>query len=349
MAEVHKVGMLTGGGDAPGLNGVIRAVTMRCVNDYGYEVLGVRRGWRGLLQKEEDSMQPLTADDVRYILEEGGTILLSSRTNPYKNEGDAEKVVENMKELGIDALVAVGGDDTLGVAKRLHDDFGIQVVGCPKTIDNDLSATDTTFGYDTAVSIATEAIDRIRTTARSHERIMVVEIMGRHAGWITWGAGVAGASNITLIPEVEPNMDEIENLFRERAERGEKWGVIAVSEGVTLSEDYITQSAETDEFGHVKLGGIGETLAEEIKERTGIDTRHVVLGHLQRGGTPTAYDRILSTRYGLRAAEAVKNGEWGQMVALRGSEIVTVPLEEATEETKTVPDDLYNAAATFFG
>ena len=349
MAEVHKVGMLTGGGDAPGLNGVIRAVTMRCVNDYGYEVLGVRRGWRGLLQKEEDSTQPLTADDVRYILEEGGTILLSSRTNPYKNEGDAEKVVENMKELGIDALVAVGGDDTLGVAKRLHDDFGIQVVGCPKTIDNDLSATDTTFGYDTAVSIATEAIDRIRTTARSHERIMVVEIMGRHAGWITWGAGVAGAANITLIPEVEPNMDEMENLFRERAARGEKWGVIAVSEGVTLSEDYITQSAETDEFGHVKLGGIGETLAEEIKERTGIDTRHVVLGHLQRGGTPTAYDRILSTRYGLRAAEAVKNGEWGQMVALRGSEIVTVPLEEATEETKTVPDDLYNAAATFFG
>ena len=349
MAEVHKVGMLTGGGDAPGLNGVIRAVTMRCVNDYGYEVLGVRRGWRGLLQKEEDSTQPLTADDVRYILEEGGTILLSSRTNPYKNEGDAEKVVENMNEHGIDALVAVGGDDTLGVAKRLHDDFGIQVVGCPKTIDNDLSATDTTFGYDTAVSIATEAIDRIRTTARSHERIMVVEVMGRHAGWITWGAGVAGAANITLIPEVEPNMDEMENLFRERAARGEKWGVIAVSEGVTLSEDYITQSAETDEFGHVKLGGIGETLAEEIKERTGIDTRHVVLGHLQRGGTPTAYDRILSTRYGLRAAEAVKNGEWGQMVALRGSEIVTVPLEEATEETKTVPDDLYNAAATFFG
>ena len=349
MAEVHKVGMLTGGGDAPGLNGVIRAVTMTCVNDYGYEVLGVRRGWRGLLQKEEDSTQPLTADDVRYILEEGGTILLSSRTNPYKNEGDAEKVVENMKEHDIDALVAVGGDDTLGVAKRLHDDFGIQVVGCPKTIDNDLSATDTTFGYDTAVSIATEAIDRIRTTARSHERIMVVEVMGRHAGWITWGAGVAGAANITLIPEVEPNMDEMENLFRERAERGEKWGVIAVSEGVTLSEDYITQSAETDEFGHVKLGGIGETLAEEIKERTGIDTRHVVLGHLQRGGTPTAYDRILSTRYGLRAAEAVKNGEWGQMVALRGSEIVTVPLEEATEETKTVPDDLYNAAATFFG
>jgi ATP-dependent phosphofructokinase / diphosphate-dependent phosphofructokinase len=349
MAEVNRVGMLTGGGDAPGLNGVIRAVTMKCVNDYGYEILGIRRGWRGLLQREEDSTQPLTADDVRYILEEGGTILLSSRTNPYKNEGDAEKVVENMKEYGIDALVAVGGDDTLGVAKRLHDDFGIQVVGCPKTIDNDLSATDTTFGYDTAVSIATEAIDRIRTTARSHERIMVVEVMGRHAGWITWGAGVAGAANVTLIPEVEPDMDEIADLFEKRAERGEKWGVIAVSEGVTLSEDYITQSAETDEFGHVKLGGIGETLAEEIKERTGIDTRHVVLGHLQRGGTPTAYDRILSTRYGLRAAEAVKNGEWGQMVALRGSEIVTVPLEEATEETKTVPDNLYNAAATFFG
>jgi phosphofructokinase-like protein len=349
MAEVNRVGMLTGGGDAPGLNGVIRAVTMRSINDYGYEVLGIRRGWRGLLQKEQDSTVPLSVDDVRYILQEGGTILGSSRTNPYKNEGDAEKVVENMKEYGIDALVAIGGDDTLGVAKRLYDDFGVQVVGCPKTIDNDLSATDTTFGYDTAVSIATEAIDRVRTTARSHERIIVVEVMGRHAGWITWGAGVASAANVTLIPEFEPDLDEITDLFKKRAERGESWGVIAVSEGVVLSEDYITQNAETDEFGHVRLGGIGETLAGEIKERTGIDTRHVVLGHVQRGGTPTAYDRILSTRYGLRAAEAVKNGEWGQMVALRGNEIITVSLEEATEETKTVPEELYRAARTFFG
>ncbi len=349
MAEVNRVGMLTGGGDAPGLNGVIRAVTMRCVNDYGYEVLGIQRGWRGLLQREDDSTKPLTVDDVRYILQEGGTILGSSRTNPYKNEGDAEKVVENMKEYGVDALVAIGGDDTLGVARRLYDDFGVQVIGCPKTIDNDLSATDTTFGYDTAVSIATEAIDRVRTTAKSHERILVVEIMGRNAGWITWGAGVAGAANVTLIPEVEPDLDEIANIFKNRAERGEKWGVVAVSEGVVLNEDYITQNAEKDEFGHARLGGIGETLAGEIKERTGIDTRHVVLGHLQRGGTPTAYDRILSTRYGLRAAEAVKNGEWGQMVALRGSEIVTVSLNEATEETKTVPDELYRAAETFFG
>ena len=349
MAEVNRVGMLTGGGDAPGLNGVIRAVTMRCIEDYGYEVTGIKRGWKGLLTPASDSIQSLDVDDVRYILEEGGTILLSSRTNPYKNEGDAEKVVNNMKEFGIDALVAIGGDDTLEIAKQLHDDFGVQVVGCPKTIDNDLSATDTTFGYDTAVSIATEAIDRIRTTARSHERVIVVEIMGRHAGWITWGAGVAGAANVTLIPEVEPDLDRITSLFKERAQRGEKWGIVAVSEGVALSEDYITQTTERDEFGHVRLGGIGETLAGEIKERTGIDTRHVVLGHLQRGGTPTAYDRILSTRYGLRAAEAVKSGEWGQMVALRGNEIVTVPLEEATEETKTVPDDLYRAAETFFG
>ncbi|MEW6636242.1 MAG: ATP-dependent 6-phosphofructokinase [Actinomycetota bacterium] len=349
MAEVRRVGMLTGGGDAPGLNGVIRAVTMRCVEDYGYEVVGLKRGWKSLLSPEPDTVMPLGPDDVRYILQEGGTILLSSRTNPYKNEGDAEKVVENLKEFGVDALVAIGGDDTLGVARRLHDDFGVQVVGCPKTIDNDLSATDTTFGYDTAVSIATEAIDRIRTTAKSHERIIVVEIMGRHAGWITWGAGVAGAANVTLIPEVEPNMDEIADLFKQRAERGEKWGIVAVSEGVVLGEEYITQTAERDEFGHVRLGGIGETLAGELKERTGIDTRHVVLGHLQRGGTPTAYDRILSTRYGLRAAEAVKNGEWGKMVALRGNEIVTVPLQEATEETKTVPADLYEAAETFFG
>src|SRR5215217_2410016 len=349
MAEVNRVGMLTGGGDAPGLNGVIRAVTTKCVEDYDYDVVGLKRGWKSLLDPEPDTVMPLGVDDVRYILQEGGTILGSSRTNPYKNEGDAEKVVRQMEDFGVDALVAIGGDDTLGVAKRLYDDFGVQVVGCPKTIDNDLSATDTTFGYDTAVSIATEAIDRIRTTARSHERVIVVEIMGRHAGWITWGAGVAGAANVTLIPEVEPDLDRITSLFKERAQRGEKWGIVAVSEGVALSEDYITQTAERDEFGHVRLGGIGETLAGEIKERTGIDTRHVVLGHLQRGGTPTAFDRILATRYGLRAAEAVKNGEWGKMAALRGNEVTTVPLAEATEETRTVPDDFYRAAATFFG
>src|SRR3954468_6669292 len=349
MAEVNRIGMLTGGGDAPGLNGVIRAVTIKSINDYGYDVLGVRRGWRGLLQKEKDSTVPLTVGDVRYILQEGGTMLGSSRTNPYKNEGDAEKVVENMEGYGIDALVAIGGDDTLGVAKRLHDDFGVQVVGCPKTIDNDLSATDTTFGYDTAVSIATEAIDKLRTTARSHERVIVVEVMGRHAGWITWGAGLASAANVTLIPEVEPDLEQIADIFNKRAERGEKWGLVAVSEGVTLSEEFMTQNAETDEFGHVRLGGIAETLAGEIEERAGIETRPVVLGPLQRGGTPTAFDRILSTRYGLRAAEAVKNGEWGKMVALRGDEIVAVSLDEATEETKTVSDDLYKAAETFFG
>jgi ATP-dependent phosphofructokinase / diphosphate-dependent phosphofructokinase len=349
MAEVSRVGMLTGGGDAPGLNGVIRAVTMKSIEDYGYEVAGIRRGWKGLLDPESDSVQPLGVDDVRYILQEGGTKLLSSRTNPYKNGGDAEKVVKNLEEFGIDALVAIGGDDTLGVAKRLYDDFGVQVVGCPKTIDNDLSATDTTFGYDTAVSIATDAIDRIRTTARSHERIIVVEVMGRHAGWITWGAGLASAANVTLIPEVEPDLEAITDLFKKRAERGEKWGIVAVSEGVTFSEDFVTQTEEKDEFGHVRLGGVGEGLAGELKERTGIDTRHVVLGHLQRGGTPTAFDRILSTRYGLRAAEAVKNGEWGQMVALRGNDVVTVSLDEATAETKTVPDDLYRALQTFFG
>jgi 6-phosphofructokinase 1 len=254
-----------------------------------------------------------------------------------------------MEDFGVDALVAIGGDDTLGVAKRLYDDFGVQVVGCPKTIDNDLSATDTTFGYDTAVSIATDAIDKLRTTARSHERVVVVEVMGRHAGWITWGAGLASAANVTLIPEVEPDLDEITRIFKERAANGEKWGLVAVSEGVTFSEDFVTQSAEKDEFGHVRLGGVAEGLAGEIEERTGIETRHVVLGHLQRGGTPTANDRILSTRYGLRAAEAVKSGEWGKMVALRGNDIVSVDLSEATEETKTVPSDLYQDLRTFFG
>jgi 6-phosphofructokinase 1 len=341
--------MLTGGGDAPGLNGVIRAVTMRCIEEYGLEVVGLKRGWKSLLSPESDTLMPLGVDDVRYILQEGGTILGSSRTNPYKNEGDPEKVVDQLKKFGIDALVAIGGDDTLGVAKRLHEDFGVQVIGCPKTIDNDLSATDTTFGFDTAVSIATDAIDKLRTTAKSHERVVVVEIMGRHAGWITWGAGIASAANVTLIPEVEPDLDEIAEIFKKRAENGEKWGLVAVSEGVTLSEDFATQNAEKDEFGHVRLGGIAETLAKEIENRTGIETRHVVLGHLQRGGTPTAYDRILSTRYGLRAAEAVNNGEWGKMVALRGSDIVTVSLDEAVAETKTVSEELYNAARTFFG
>ena len=349
MAEVKRVGMLTGGGDAPGLNGVIRAVTMRCIEEYGLEVVGLKRGWKSLLSPESDTLMPLGVDDVRYILQEGGTILGSSRTNPYKNEGDPEKVVDQLKKFGIDALVAIGGDDTLGVAKRLHEDFGVQVIGCPKTIDNDLSATDTTFGFDTAVSIATDAIDKLRTTAKSHERVVVVEIMGRHAGWITWGAGIASAANVTLIPEVEPDLDEIAEIFKKRAENGEKWGLVAVSEGVTLSEDFATQNAEKDEFGHVRLGGIAETLAKEIENRTGIETRHVVLGHLQRGGTPTAYDRILSTRYGLRAAEAVNNGEWGKMVALRGSDIVTVSLDEAVAETKTVSEELYNAARTFFG
>jgi ATP-dependent phosphofructokinase / diphosphate-dependent phosphofructokinase len=349
MAEVKKVGMLTGGGDAPGLNGVIRAVAMKCINDYGYEVVGIKRGWKGLLDPEEDSLMPLSVEDVRYILQEGGTVLGSSRTNPYKNEGDAEKVVKQMEDFGVDALVAIGGDDTLGVAKRLNDDFGTQIIGCPKTIDNDLSATDTTFGYDTAVAIATDAIDKLRTTAKSHERILVVEVMGRHAGWITYGAGLASAANVTLIPEVEPDLDEITEIFKKRAANGEKWGLVAVSEGVTFSSDFVTQSAEKDEFGHVRLGGVAEGLAAELKERTGIDTRHVVLGHLQRGGTPTANDRILSTRYGVRAAEAVKNGEWGKMVALRGNDIVTVPLGEATDETKVVPKELYDMLESFFG
>src|SRR5918995_7080375 len=286
MAEVRRVGMLTGGGDAPGLNGVIRAVTMKSIEEYGYEVVGLKRGWKALLDPESDTVMPLGLEDVRYILQEGGTILGSSRTNPYKNEGDAEKVVRQMEEFGVDALVAIGGDDTLGVAKRLYDDFGVQVVGCPKTIDNDLSATDTTFGYDTAVSIATDAIDRLRTTARSHERVVVVEVMGRHAGWITWGAGLASAANVTLIPEVEPDLDQIADIFNKRAERGEKWGLVAVSEGVSLSEEFMTQNAETDEFGHVRLGGIAETLAGGTGERTGIATRPVVPGAPQRRGTP---------------------------------------------------------------
>ena len=342
-----RVGILTGGGDCPGLNAVIRAVVRVGVVRYGHEHVGFRRGWRGLL---EGTTVPLTMDSVSGILPRGGTIIGSSRTNVYKREGGPETARAKLDELGIDALVAIGGEDTLGVADHLHKDFGVRVVGVPKTIDNDLSGTDYTFGFDTAVQIATDAIDRLHTTAESHDRVMVVEVMGRHAGWIALYAGIAGGADQILIPERENSVKAVVESILARHRRGKDFSIVVVSEGVVLDEDQLA-SAELDEFGHPQLakGGVGDRLAAGIKEATGFDTRVTVLGHVQRGGTPTAHDRVLSTRFGAKAAELVAEGGFGQMVALRGDDIVAVPLAEAVAELKTVPARMFEIAEPFFG
>ncbi len=341
-----KIGMLTGGGDCPGLNAVIRAAVRKGVQEHGHEFLGFRDGWRGPL---EDDTCPLTVDDVRGILPRGGTILGSSRTNPFSVDGGVEAIVATLERHGVDALVAIGGEDTLGVATRLAE-HGVRVVGVPKTIDNDLSGTDFTFGFDTAVNIATEAIDRLHTTAESHHRVLVVEVMGRHAGWIALHAGLAGGANILLIPERPFDIDEVcaqvESRFATRFAP-----IVVVSEGAVPREggDMTLQSGETDAFGHVRLGGIGDRLAQEIEDRTGKEARAVVLGHVQRGGTPTAFDRWLATRFGLHAIQAVHEQEFGVMVALRGTDIVRVPLSEGTDHLKTVPDALYDEASALLG
>ena len=341
-----RVGVLTGGGDCPGLNAVIRAVVRKGVKEYGYEFVGFRDGWKGPL---EGLTMPLGIQEVRGILPRGGTILGSSRTNPFKTEGGVEKIRANLADAGVDALIAIGGEDTLGVATRLHD-VGVNVVGVPKTIDNDLSGTDFTFGFDTAVNIAMEAIDRLHTTAESHHRALVVEVMGRHAGWIALHAGIAGGANVVLIPERPFDIDEVVKHVKTRFET--KYAVIlVVSEGAVPVEggDMTLVSGEKDEFGHVRLGGIAERLAREIEARTGFEARAVVLGHIQRGGTPTAFDRWLATRFGLHAISAVHDGDFGTMMALRGNDIVRVPLIEGTGELKVVPPEEYAEAEVFFG
>jgi 6-phosphofructokinase 1 len=339
-----RIGLLTGGGDCPGLNAVIRAVVRKGTR-LGHELVGFQDGWRGPL---EGRSRPLGEEDVEDVLARGGTILGSSRTNPYTVDGGVEQIRQNLTAAGVDALIAIGGEDTLGVAKRLTDD-GIPVVGVPKTIDNDLGATDYTFGFDTAVSIATEAIDRLRTTAESHHRALVVEVMGRHAGWIALHSGVAGGANGILIPETPFDVDTVCGWVRSRFERGHA-SIIVVAEGaVPEGGAEVLATGETDAFGHVRLGGVGTWLAAEIEERTGHETRAVVLGHVQRGGTPTAYDRVLSTRFGLQAIAAAHEGDFGTMVALRGTDIVRVPLSEATAELKTVPPERYAEVETFFG
>jgi 6-phosphofructokinase 1 len=340
-----RVGVLTGGGDCPGLNAVIRAVVRRGVTEYGYEFVGFRDGWRGPL---EGLTMELGIPQVRGILPRGGTILGSSRTNPAKIDGGFERIEENLKSLGVDALVAIGGEDTLGVATSLHE-HGVHVVGVPKTIDNDLNATDYTFGFDTAVTIATEAIDRLHTTAESHHRILICEVMGRHAGWIALHSGMAGGANVILIPEVRFSLDEIVGWVESRF-RASYAPIIVIAEGaMPIDGDLITKDATLDAFGHVKLSGIGEWLAKQLEERTGKEARTTVLGHIQRGGTPTAFDRVLATRFGLNAITSVKDGDWGKMVALRGTDIVRVPLRDATGELKTVPIARYEEARSFFG
>jgi 6-phosphofructokinase 1 len=340
-----RIGVLTGGGDCPGLNAVIRAVVRKGVGTYGHEFIGFRDGWRGPLEGES---RPLGIAEVRGILPRGGTILGSSRTNPYKVDGGVDRIRENLGALGVDALIAIGGEDTLGVARRLTDD-GIPVVGVPKTIDNDLGATDYTFGFDTAVTIAMEAIDRLHTTAESHHRALVVEVMGRHAGWIALHAGLAGGANVILVPERPFDIEEVVKHVEHRFET-QYAPIIVVAEGaVPEAGAEVLHSGELDAFGHVRLGGIGQWLAAEIEQRTGKESRAVVLGHVQRGGTPTAYDRVLATRFGLHAIDAVNDRDWGKMVALRGTDIVRVPLEEATRELKTVPPERYAEAEVFFG
>ena len=340
-----RVGVLTGGGDCPGLNAVIRGIVRKGVTDYGNEFVGFRDGWRGPL---ENQTSVLGVEQVRGILPRGGTILGSSRTNPFAIEGGVERIKDNLASNGCDALIAIGGEDTLGVATKLFE-LGVNVVGVPKTIDNDLSGTDFTFGFDTAVNIAMEAIDRLHTTAESHHRVLVVEVMGRHAGWIALHSGLAGGANIILIPERPFDIDkvcaQVESRFATHYSP-----IIVVSEGaVPAAGSMSLVSGEKDAFGHVRLGGIGDRLAHEIEQRTGKEARAVVLGHIQRGGTPTAFDRWLATRFGLHAIQAVNEGDFGMMMALRGTDIKRVPLAEGTRELKVVSPELYEEAEVLFG
>jgi ATP-dependent phosphofructokinase / diphosphate-dependent phosphofructokinase len=346
-----RIGILTGGGDCPGLNAVIRAVVRRST-DRGHEMVAVRDGWKGLT---EGIFAPLGRREVSGILPRGGTILGTTRTNPYKVEGGVDSVLRHFGEAGLDAVVAIGGEDTLGVAGRLYADHGFPVVGVPKTIDNDLSGTDYTFGFDTAVTIATEAIDRLHTTAESHNRVMVVEVMGRHTGWIAVMSGIAGGADVILIPEQPITVEDACAGLVKRHEGGKDFSIVVVSEGYELTyasgeQRLVAEEARaTDQFGHVVLGGVGDALAREIEERTGFETRVSVLGHVQRGGTPTPRDRVLATRFGLKAADLVHEGRFGRMAALQGDAVGDVSLDEATRELKTVPPDWYEVARAFFG
>jgi ATP-dependent phosphofructokinase / diphosphate-dependent phosphofructokinase len=342
-----RVGVLTGGGDCPGLNAVIRAIVRKGIDVHGAGLVGFRDGWKGPL---EDLHEELTIESTRGILPRGGTILGTSRTNPIKAPDGPRRVKERMRDLGLGGLIAIGGEDTLGAAVALHADHGLNVVGVPKTIDNDLGATDVTFGFDTALQVATEAIDRLHTTAESHHRVMVVEVMGRHAGWIALYSGLAGGADVILIPERPFDIDEVCGLLQRRHGRGRPFSIVVAAEGALPADGTMaTVAAEKDEFGHERLGGIGQRLESEIEGRTGFETRAVVLGHIQRGGTPTAYDRVLATRFGVAAIDAVHEGRWGTMPALQGTRIKLAPMADAVAELRTVPPEDYEVATPFLG
>src|SRR5213078_2746270 len=322
-----RIGVLTGGGDCPGLNAVIRAVVRKGIDLYGHAILGFRDGWRGPL---ENVHEELTIESTRGILPRGGTILGTSRTNPFSDDDGPRKIRENLDSHHLDGVIAIGGEDTLGAAARLHAEHDLPVLGVPKTIDNDLGGTDMTFGFDTAVQIATDAIDRLHTTAESHNRVLVLEVMGRHAGWIALHSGIAGGADVILIPERPVNLDEVCETIRQRHRRGGRFfSIVVVAEGALLADDPESIGAQTDEFGHARLGGIGDRIGREIERRTGYETRTTVLGHIQRGGTPTAFDRVLATRLGVAAIDAAHDGRWGTMPALRGNKVELVPLTEA--------------------
>jgi ATP-dependent phosphofructokinase / diphosphate-dependent phosphofructokinase len=341
-----RIGMLTGGGDCPGLNAVIRAVVRKGEGQFGHTIIGYRHGWRGLMRGESID---LSLGTVRGLLPRGGTILGTSRTNPYKSDDGPAQVIATLRRDRIDALIAIGGEDTWGVASRLDGD-GVKVVGVPKTIDNDLSGTDFTFGFHTAVQIATDAIDRLHTTAESHDRVMVVEVMGRHAGWIATYAGMAGGADVILIPEEPFDIEDICDQLTHRHQRGASFSIVVAAEGAVPKEGTMElQTGETDDFGHVRLGGIGQRVAEEIERRTGYEARMTALGHVLRGGSPTAYDRVIATRFGIEAIDAVHEGDFGKMVALRGTDIVRLPIEDAVAQLKTVDGRLFETAAVFFG
>jgi len=343
---MEKIGILTGGGDCPGLNAVIRAVVRRS-HALGYDVLGIKNGWAGLIH---GLVEPLTDFSVTGILPRGGTILGTSRTNPFKQMDHVQKLKSNWQKFGLTSLVAVGGEDTLGVAHKLYKQENYPIVGVPKTIDNDLAGTDYTFGFDTAVQIVTEAIDRLHTTAESHKRVMVVEVMGRHAGWIATHSGMAGGADCILVPERKFNVDEVCALIKKRIDRGREFAIVVVAEGATPDETHqvISKPGHLDDFGHMQLGGVGEWLGKQVEAKTGIETRVTVLGHVQRGGTPTAYDRVLATRFGLKAVELVREKQFGLMASLRGTEIVAVPIDEALSQ-KLLDPKVFDDAAVFFG
>jgi 6-phosphofructokinase 1 len=342
-----RIGVLTGGGDCPGLNAVIRAVVRKAIDEQGDTVVGFRDGWRGPL---EGLHEELTIESTRGILPRGGTIIGSSRTNPYKREDGVQRIRATFAEVGIDGLIAIGGEDTLGVANRLTND-GLNVIGVPKTIDNDLGATDVTFGFDTALHVASEAIDRLHTTAESHNRILIVEVMGRTAGWIALHSGIAGGADVILIPEIPFDIDEVCRLIRRRHERGRYFSIVVAAEGAMPKEgsEMTLATGEVDEFGHPRLGGIGHALEREIEQRTGFETRATVLGHVQRGGTPTPFDRVLATRLGLAAVDAAHAGRWGTMTALHGTEIELVALADAVAEVRRVPVAEYDRYGVLFG